>query len=78
MNVEPGRHYMDRRDTGRIVTVTKVFSSIVDGRTAVAYDIWEPGYEGPPGSWGSAVSIDQFRALYRPDGDENDAEEEPQ
>lgn len=63
--VEVGQRYTSRTDPNRTVTVTRVWQPPLQDGPAVAYDIWEPGYQGAPGSWGSACPLDVFHRTYR-------------
>jgi hypothetical protein len=65
--IEAGQHHRDREDPDRIVTVTRVWQPQDSAEVSVAYDIWEPGYHGPPGSWGSACSLAAFQRRYNTD-----------
>ncbi|MFF1678780.1 hypothetical protein ACFVYG_22405 [Streptomyces sp. NPDC058256] len=64
--VVDGQRYISRTED-RTVTVTRILPDDGDGEPGVAFDIWEPGYQGAPGSWGSALSLSIFHRHYRLD-----------
>lgn len=68
--VVPGARFKPRHGThnnsDRIVTVTRVSVGATPD-IGVAYDIWEPSYQGKPENWGSAVGLKLFLRLYEPE-----------
>lgn len=68
--VEIGRTYRPklgaaiRHNPERIVTVCSIRAHERD--TWVGYTIWEPGYQGSSGNWGSSTTLAGFLRMYEP------------
>lgn len=61
----PGYRFVHHRE--RVVTVERIWAGS-GGHTGISYSIWEPGYQGAPGQWGSTHPLEIFLKMYEPRG----------
>jgi len=69
---KPGKHYRGLKDPERVATVTRVWAKTrieLETDPSVSFDLWEPGYAGAPGSWGSACAFSVFCKNYDMDSE---------
>ena len=62
-----GKHYRGLEDPEKVATVTRVWAKTrveLETDPTVSFDLWEPGYEGAPGSWISTCALSVFRKKF--------------